>query len=219
MPRLARRFAARFAELRKEKGLNGAQLARRAGCVRSTVFFIEAARMLPNVELLWRFAKVLSCDLVDFVTFPTANRRHDLIELSRHATDDALDRAARILDPKAPPLGSATNRTLLRRFAARFVALREEQALSGPDLARLVDCDRSTIFRVSSARHLPNIELLSRCAEVLACDLVDFLTFPETSPRDRLIELSRHARNRALDHAAQALADEAARATAERTAR
>ncbi len=95
--------------------------------------------------------------------------------------------------------------SIVERFAARFTELREEQELTRPELARLADTTRQSIGRIERGEMIPNVELLFRCAEVLACDAADFVTFPSVSLRHKLFELARHAPAEAISVAIDAL--------------
>lgn len=55
-------------ELRKEKGLTQMQLSELVGVKRNTIAMIEIGENKPSLELAMRLAKVLDCNIDDFVT-------------------------------------------------------------------------------------------------------------------------------------------------------
>lgn len=55
-------------ELRKEKGLTQMQLSKLVGVKRNTIAMIEIGENKPSLELAMRLAKVLDCNIDDFVT-------------------------------------------------------------------------------------------------------------------------------------------------------
>ena len=54
-------------ELRKEKGLTQMQLSELVGVKRNTIAMIEIGENKPSLELAMRLAKVLDCNIDDFV--------------------------------------------------------------------------------------------------------------------------------------------------------
>ena len=55
-------------ELRKEKGLTQMQLSELVGVKRNTIAMIEIGENKPSLERAMRLAKVLDCNIDDFVT-------------------------------------------------------------------------------------------------------------------------------------------------------
>src|SRR5258706_9082941 len=108
MASIVERFAARFAELRKEQELSRSELARLAHTTYQSIRRIEQGEMIPNLELLFRCAEVLACDALDFVTFPSANLRHKWIDRARSAPEEAIRSALDALETAAArPLSRA----------------------------------------------------------------------------------------------------------------
>jgi DNA-binding XRE family transcriptional regulator len=54
-------------QLRKSRGLSRPSLARRAGTSPHSLQEIEAGRVLPGYELLWRLAQALGVECADFL--------------------------------------------------------------------------------------------------------------------------------------------------------
>ncbi len=84
-------------------------------------------------------------------------------------------------------------RLLLKLVGARLRALREEQNLKVGDVAAAIGCDPSSIYSIEKGRHAPSFTRLVQLAELLKCDELDLLTFPDEQPRHALIDLTRDA--------------------------
>jgi transcriptional regulator with XRE-family HTH domain len=85
------RIANRARELREENGLSVPEAARGIRCVRDTVYKIERGVIQASLRNLWAMAELYQVYPVDFLTFPgKKDDRYDLIEMTRHATEDQL---------------------------------------------------------------------------------------------------------------------------------
>jgi transcriptional regulator with XRE-family HTH domain len=80
----------RVRSLRQEQGLTGADLARLIGKAPSWVSDVERGRTNFTVETLNLFAEALGYDEMDFFVFPERNVRHEVVDLTRAVTEDAL---------------------------------------------------------------------------------------------------------------------------------
>lgn len=55
-------------EIRKQKGISQAELARRVGCSQVSICNFESGRMNPSLETLVKLSKALDCSLEDLVS-------------------------------------------------------------------------------------------------------------------------------------------------------
>ncbi len=89
-------------------------------------------------------------------------------------------------------------RLLLKLVGARLRVLRKERNLKVADVAAALGCDPSSIYSIEKGRHAPSFTRLAELAELLKCDELDLLTFPDEGPRHGLIELTRDAPSHTL---------------------
>src|SRR5262249_26289208 len=62
----------RLAQIRKSRGINGAELARRVSTTRQTIYAIEAGTFVPNTELALQLARVLEVGVEDLFSLAEA---------------------------------------------------------------------------------------------------------------------------------------------------
>lgn len=85
MRSLLKLVGARLRMLREEQGLTVAEVAGELDCDPSSIYSIEKGRHAPSFTRLVELAELLKCDELDLLTFPGAEARHELVELSRDA--------------------------------------------------------------------------------------------------------------------------------------
>ncbi len=80
-----RLFGGRVRVLRIERGFRVVDVARALGCDTSSLYGVERGRHAISFRRLVELAHLLGIDELDLLTFPDANPRHDLIDLTRRA--------------------------------------------------------------------------------------------------------------------------------------
>ena len=90
MSSLLKLFGARLKSLRKERGLTVAEVAAALDCDVSSIYSIEKGRHAPSFQRLTGFAELLKLDELDLFTFPSEKARHELVEMTRHASIGTL---------------------------------------------------------------------------------------------------------------------------------
>jgi transcriptional regulator with XRE-family HTH domain len=83
-------LGARLKALRLEQGLSVAEVAHELGCDVSSIYSMEKGRHAPSFQRLNQLAELLKLDELDLFTFPTEKTRHELIEMTRHASMGTL---------------------------------------------------------------------------------------------------------------------------------
>lgn len=91
--RLARRLGARIRALRTEAGLTQERLAWDCDLAKPYLSQIEAGKRLPSVGVLALIARRLNCELSDIVALDPAHLRLRVLEATRGASREAVDRA------------------------------------------------------------------------------------------------------------------------------
>src|SRR5262245_27495412 len=89
VPRL---FGARVKALRLERGLSVQHLAAALGCDLTVIYHIERGRHGISFLRLQQLDAVLHVYALDLFTFAGETPRHDLIELTRKATPEAVQK-------------------------------------------------------------------------------------------------------------------------------
>lgn len=88
---------------------------------------------------------------------------------------------------------------LAAKIGARVRALREEQGLTLEKLAYSTDFSKGQLSTIEKGLAVPTATTLSVLAEGLDALPLDLLTFPEDSPREKLIDLTRGLSKKELD--------------------
>ena len=107
-------FARRLKQLRGERGISVRDVAGALQVHVTAIYNIERGVSAFSFNRLQGLAAVLRVDELDLFTFPERSIRHALIELSRHASLEAL-RAAYELLRDWPPAGSSRRRSARRK--------------------------------------------------------------------------------------------------------
>ncbi len=81
---------------------------------------------------------------------------------------------------------------LAAKIGARVRALREEAGLTLEKLAYISEVgSKGYLSDIERGLARPSVQVLAQLAEYLKVDLLDLVTFPEASPRQELVDLSR----------------------------
>lgn len=88
---------------------------------------------------------------------------------------------------------------LAAKIGARVRALREEQGLTLEKLAYSTDFSKGQLSTIEKGLAVPTAATLAVLAEGLEALPLDLLTFPEDSPREKLIDLSRGLSRKELE--------------------
>jgi len=81
----------------------------------------------------------------------------------------------------------------LRLFGGRVRVLRIERGFRVVDVARALFWDTSSIYGVERGRHGISFRRLVALARLFKIDELDLFTFPDATPRQDLIDLTRRA--------------------------
>ena len=88
---------------------------------------------------------------------------------------------------------------LASRIGGRVRALREAQGLTAEKLAYGCDFSKGQLSTIEKGLAVPTATTLAALAEGLDVLPLDLLTFPEESPREKLIDLTRGLSKKELD--------------------
>ncbi len=171
----------RLSSVRQSRGIAAAELARRVGVSRQTIYAIESGSYVPNTTVALRLARELEVSV------------EDLFSLAEAVLPGEKMLRATLL---SPPEQEASRPVRLVRFKDRWVASSVERvpyylpdadgiltrsAKSSDAVVRLADATESLRKRVSIAGCDPAIGLLARMAERRAG--VEIVTVPASSRR------------------------------------
>ena len=81
---LAVKIGERLAQLRTERSLTREKLSYEHGIAKGTVSELENGYVRASLPMLERIAAALDVDVIDVLTFPEDNIRHELIDATRN---------------------------------------------------------------------------------------------------------------------------------------
>jgi transcriptional regulator with XRE-family HTH domain len=81
---------------------------------------------------------------------------------------------------------------LKKLIGPRLKQLRLERDLSVVDICERTGLSRNWVYVLERGEHEPSLETVARFADVLGVDENDILTFPESTIRHEVIDLTRH---------------------------
>ncbi len=111
-----------------------------------------------------------------------------------------LDRALLVASPEAMARRTQPD-PLALKIGARVRSLRQELGLTLEQLAYSCDFSKGQLSTIEKGLAVPTAATLSVLAEGLEALPLDLLTFPEESPREKLIERSRKASRKEIEAA------------------